>query len=90
MPDVTIRIDTSAFQAMLKEYRKISERGLAEDINRKAFHIMKAAVALTKKADAKQIASEIGPTQKEVVGYKLRSVKRRVTKAEHEAKNGKA
>ena len=55
MPDVSIKINTQEFQRVFKEYRKVSRRGLAEDLNQKAYSINIAAVAITKRGSKSAI-----------------------------------
>lgn len=55
MPDVTIKVDTREFQRALKQYREVSRRGLAEDINQKAYSVMISAVALTKRGSKQNV-----------------------------------
>ncbi len=51
----TIQIDTRALDAAFREYAAMSKRGLAEDVNQKAYSICISAVALTKRANKSTI-----------------------------------
>lgn len=84
-----LKIDLTEFGAWLKREMEFTPKDIAETLNWHGYKICKAANALTKKADKATIAREIGPTATEVIGHKIRITKRRITKAEHEAANGK-
>lgn len=54
-----IEIDTASLERAFIKYREISRRGLAEDINQKAYSICNSAVAITKRANKANIRKEL-------------------------------